>query len=157
MMPPTEPVGLPLPAIYKWVNFFVNLFIYSAMFCSFIVQGMGEEGQIMIQNESQSTTADTQVIPHGMNGMSGPMELGDQIVHDLFRKGGDGTNALNHSRGGSTVVFSKENSNFEFSKLNQCVEASRKFGEISVDDAETLTFFLELVKETLTAGRYLNA
>ena len=65
--------------------------------------------------------------------------------------------SFDHSKEEKAVAFTKENSNFEFSKLNQCIETSRKFGELSVDDAETLVFFLELVRETLTTQRYQNA
>ena len=57
----------------------------------------------------------------------------------------------------TTMSFSITNSNFEFSKLNHCIEISRNLGKISVDDAETLVFFLELVREALTNKRYANA
>ncbi len=55
------------------------------------------------------------------------------------------------------MIFSKENSISEFNKLNHCIDASKRFGEISVDDAETLIFFLEIVKEALIARRVINA
>ena len=57
----------------------------------------------------------------------------------------------------STMAFSLTNSHFEFSRLNHCIEISRKIGEISVDDAETLVFFIELVREALTSKRSSNA
>lgn len=53
--------------------------------------------------------------------------------------------------------FTDKNSNLEFGKLNHCIEATKRFGEISPDDAESLTFFLELVKETLISGSLANA
>ena len=57
----------------------------------------------------------------------------------------------------SAMSFSITNTQFEFSRLNHCIEISRKIGEISVDDAETLVFFLELVREALTNKRCPNA
>ena len=53
--------------------------------------------------------------------------------------------------------FSQHNSRLEFTTLNKCIETSQKIGEISIDDAETLTFFLELVKEALTSRGLANA
>jgi len=55
------------------------------------------------------------------------------------------------------MAISKDDSTSEFSKLNHCIETSKRFGEISIDDAETLTFFLELVKEALVVRRLVNA
>ena len=57
----------------------------------------------------------------------------------------------------STMAFSITNTHFEFSRLNHCIEISRKIGEISFDDAETLVFFLLLVREALTSKRSSNA
>ena len=60
-------------------------------------------------------------------------------------------------KGGEEMRFSQHNSRFEFSTLNKCIETSQKIGESSVDDAETLTFFLEIVKEALTSRGLANA
>ena len=81
-------------------------------------------------------------------------------IVDAFDHGesrGEETSRKDHSHGGKAVAFSKENSNVEFNKLNQCIETSKNFGVLSVDDAETLVFFLELVRETLTTRRFTNA
>ena len=80
-------------------------------------------------------------------------------IVDAFDHGesrGEETSRKDHSHGGKAVAFSKENSNIEFNKLNQCIESSKNIGVISVDDAETLVFFLELVRETLTTRRFTN-
>lgn len=53
--------------------------------------------------------------------------------------------------------FTEQNSIYEFGKLNQCIQATKRNGEITADDAETLTFFLELVKEALVARSMANA
>ena len=82
-------------------------------------------------------------------------EIVDAFDHGESR--GEDTSRKDHSHRGKAVAFSKENSNVEFNKLNHCIESSKNFGVISVDDAETLVFFLELVKETLTTRRFTNA
>ncbi len=82
-------------------------------------------------------------------------EIVDAFDHGESR--GEDTSRKDHSHGGKAVAFSKENSNVEFNKLNQCIETSKNFGVLSVDDAETLVFFLELVRETLTTRRFTNA
>ncbi|MCK4613514.1 MAG: hypothetical protein KAU14_01825 [Thermoplasmata archaeon] len=55
------------------------------------------------------------------------------------------------------MKFTEQNSVYEFSKLMQCIETTKRHGEISLDDAETLTFFLELVKKALTSRSISNA
>ncbi len=55
------------------------------------------------------------------------------------------------------MPFSKQNSSNEFTKLNYCIDTTQKHGEISDDDAETLTFFLELVKEALVTRTITNS
>lgn len=55
------------------------------------------------------------------------------------------------------MAFSNSNSNNEFTKLNHCIDTTQKHGEISDDDAETLTFFLELVKEALVSRTMTNS
>lgn len=55
------------------------------------------------------------------------------------------------------MKFTNQNSGSEFGKLNQCIEATMSNGEISVDDAESLTFFLELVKEALFNRALINS
>jgi len=57
------------------------------------------------------------------------------------------------SNGGKDMRFSHQNTGYEFNALNKCIATSQMIGEISVDDAETLTFFLELVKEALMTRR----
>lgn len=53
--------------------------------------------------------------------------------------------------------FTEKNSIYEFGKLNHCIQATRKYGEITEDDAESLAFFLELVKEALVSRSMANA
>lgn len=60
-------------------------------------------------------------------------------------------------KGEDEMRFSQHNSRFEFNTLSKCIETSQRIGEISVDDAETLSFFLDLVKEALTSRGLINA
>jgi hypothetical protein len=53
--------------------------------------------------------------------------------------------------------FTEENSINEFGKLNDCILTTQRYGDITTDDAESLTFFLELVKEALLARSIMNA
>ena len=53
--------------------------------------------------------------------------------------------------------FTESNSINEFGKLNHCILSSREHGDISADDADTLKFFLDLVKETLVTRTIGNA
>ena len=53
--------------------------------------------------------------------------------------------------------FTEENSMNEFGKLTECIRTTQRHGVISTDDAETLTFFLDLVKEALMARSQQNA
>ena len=85
--------------------------------------------------------------PHG-SGFSAAAENGGDTEEGY----GSSTHGMEKS-----MSFSITNTRFEFSRLNMCIDISRKVGEISVDDAETLVFFLELVKEALTNERYANA
>jgi hypothetical protein len=50
-----------------------------------------------------------------------------------------------------------QNSLIEFGMLNKCISSTKNRGEITDDDAETLTFFLELVKESLIARGMANS
>lgn len=49
------------------------------------------------------------------------------------------------------MEFTQQNSFHEFNKLNECIEFTKENRKISEDEAETLTFFLEIVKEALMA------
>jgi len=53
--------------------------------------------------------------------------------------------------------FTDKNSSTEFVMLNNCIEATVSRGELSQDDGESLTFFLELVKEALTSRSLINS
>ena len=53
--------------------------------------------------------------------------------------------------------FTDKNSTYEFGKLNSCIQSTQKYGDISADDAESLTFFLELVKEALVSRGMANS
>lgn len=108
-------------------------------------------------SNTNTTIADTGKVPYcpTTTQQSGEFSVDEPRGHS--QTGGE-RKSIQHSNGGSAVAFSNKNSHFEFSKLNQCIETSREFGEISVDDAETLVFFLELVRESLTTiRRYTNA
>ena len=62
-----------------------------------------------------------------------------------------------YAKRGRTMRITENESAFEFSKLNQCIESTKNHGEISEDDAETLTFFLELVKEMIVEKVMINS
>ena len=53
--------------------------------------------------------------------------------------------------------FTEENSGNEFGQLSQCIKSTMNRGEISADDAETLSFFLDIVKETLVSQNMANS
>ncbi len=53
--------------------------------------------------------------------------------------------------------FTNQNTGSEFGLLTQCIQTTANHGEISTDDAESLTFFLELVKEALVNRAIVNA
>ena len=53
--------------------------------------------------------------------------------------------------------FTEKNSTPEFVMLNDCIEATVNRGELSQDDGESLTFFLELVREALTNRSRINS
>ena len=55
------------------------------------------------------------------------------------------------------MKFTDKNSMFEFSKLNKCIESTKKHGEITADDAETLSFFLDIVKDSLMMNTMSNS
>jgi len=56
--------------------------------------------------------------------------------------------------GGMKMRFTDKNSILEFGMIDECIRSTNNRGEITDDDAETLTFFLQLVKEALlTHGR----
>jgi hypothetical protein len=55
------------------------------------------------------------------------------------------------------MKFTNQNSGSEFGLLTQCIKTTANHGEISSDDAESLTFFLELVKEALVNRAIVNA
>ena len=62
-----------------------------------------------------------------------------------------------HTEWRGTMRFTEQDSAFDLSKLNQCIESTKNHGEISEDDAETLTFFLELVKEMIVEKVMINS
>ena len=53
--------------------------------------------------------------------------------------------------------FTNQNSGTEFSQLTQCIQATASHGEITTDDAESLTFFLELIQEALVSRNMANS
>jgi hypothetical protein len=111
----------------------------------------------MSQHDVEPTSAYTGTTSDaGMDALS-PDGFFYTEIDDYGQRGGEEHRTKEQSPDTGPVTFSKENSNMEFKKLNKCIETSMKIGEISVDDAETLVFFLELVKETLTTRRYSNA
>ena len=55
------------------------------------------------------------------------------------------------------MKFTNQNSGNEFGMLDECIKATMNRGEISVDDAESLTFFLEIVKEALCNRAIINS
>ena len=117
---------------------------------------MDEEGHKMSFSIQQTTSAEPGFTQTILTDLLCPSAFNPTDTLDRGQPGGEKTN-LNHPKEGKAEAFTMENSNFEFYKLNQCIETSRNFGEISVDDAETLVFFLELVRESLTTLRYRNA
>ena len=118
---------------------------------------MDEEGQQMSQSVQQTTPAEPNITQPKVIDSIHPSAFNIVEAHDHSLSRGEDTSRKDHSHGGKAVAFSKENSNVEFNKLNQCIESSKNIGVISVDDAETLVFFLELVRETLTTRRFTNA
>jgi len=111
----------------------------------------------MSQHDVETTSATTGTAPKQVMDALSPDGIFYTEIDDYGHRGGEEHQTREQSPDVDPVTFSKENSNMEFTKLNQCIETSMKIGEISVDDAETLVFFLELVKETLTTRRYTNA
>lgn len=55
------------------------------------------------------------------------------------------------------MKFTQQNSTSEFGMLNQCIKSTMNRGEISSDEAETLSFFLELIQETLVSNSMVNS
>ena len=53
--------------------------------------------------------------------------------------------------------FTDKNTGLEFGLLNRCIEATVNNGDITPDDGESLTFFLELVKEALVSRAKMNS
>ena len=53
--------------------------------------------------------------------------------------------------------FTEKNSSHEFGILNHCIQATQRQGVISADDAESLSFFLELVQEALMSRSMANS
>ena len=55
------------------------------------------------------------------------------------------------------MKFTDKNSGIEFGKLTHCIQATVNHGDLSEDDAESLTFFLELVQEALLNRALVNS
>ncbi len=53
--------------------------------------------------------------------------------------------------------FTQQNSFHEFNRLNECIEFTKENQKISEDEAETLAFFLDLVKEALITRATANS
>lgn len=55
------------------------------------------------------------------------------------------------------MIFTNQNSGSEFGLLNKCIMTTANHGEISDDDAESLAFFLELIKDALMKRSIANS